>query len=171
MPERFSFGSCPKCSAPLLVAQEFYGSDGNADVWSDVYRLYPPRDLADYRLPPKIRRSHQEAISCHKAKAHTAAAIMCRRTLEVACKDHGVKARTLEKALQSLKDQGIIERQLFDWADALRKAGNLAAHDAAATVSREDAADLLEFTNALLQYLYTFRDRFEAYKQRRSENA
>ena len=33
----------------------------------------------------------------------------------------------------------------------------------------DDARDILEFTNALLEYVFTFRDRFEAFKIRREQ--
>ena len=41
------------------------------------------------------------------------------------------------------KDDGIIEKRLYEWADALRTVGNEAAHDVGADVSRDDARDLL----------------------------
>ena len=53
-------------------------------------------------------------------------------------------------------------------SDALRISGNEAAHDVNVTTSPEDARDILEFTNALLEYVFTFRDKFEEFKKRRS---
>jgi hypothetical protein len=35
------------------------------------------------------------------------------------------------------------------------------------TVSREDAGDLLDLTEAVLEYLYTFKEKFEAFQKRR----
>lgn len=46
--------------------------------------------------------------------------------------------------------------------------GNEAAHDVNVTISAEDARDILEFTNALLEYVFTFRDKFEEFKKRRA---
>jgi hypothetical protein len=66
-----------------------------------------------------------------------------------------------------MRDRGVIETRLFDWAEALRLVGNEAAHDVVAGIHGQDAQDAIEFTNALLGYLYTFRDRFEAFKARR----
>lgn len=166
-PERFTFAKCPKCSSPLLVGQEHYGSQGEREIWSDPYRLYPPRDLVSPRIPGKIRRAHQEAMDCFKAKAFSATAIMCRRTLESACAEHGVKERNLATALQKMKEQGLIESRMLEWAEALRIAGNQAAHGVDESIVFEDARDLLEFTNALLEYLFTFRDKFEEFKKRR----
>jgi hypothetical protein len=69
--------------------------------------------------------------------------------------------------LKELKDQGVIENRLYEWADALRISGNEAAHDVNVTISPDDAKDIIEFTNALLEYVFTFRDKFEAFKKRR----
>jgi len=68
-----------------------------------------------------------------------------------------------------MKKQGIIESRLFEWADTLRISGNEAVHDLAVTVPADDARDILEFTNALLEYMFTFKDKFEQYKKRQKE--
>ena len=69
-----------------------------------------------------------------------------------------------------MKERGIIEPRLFEWADALRIAGNETVHDVTVTVSKEDARDMIEFTNALLEYVFTFQDRFEQFKRRRAKS-
>ena len=50
----------------------------------------------------------------------------------------------------------------------MRVAGNEAAHDVQVQVSPQDANDMLEFTRALLEYVFTFRRRFERFKERRA---
>jgi hypothetical protein len=56
------------------------------------------------------------------------------------------------------------------WANALRVAGNEAAHDVSHNISRIDAQNLLEFTEAILDYIYVFKRKFEAFQQRRESN-
>jgi chloramphenicol 3-O-phosphotransferase len=73
--------------------------------------------------------------------------------------------------LKEMRERGIVEQRLYDWADALRDAGNEAAHDVDVTVSAEDARDLLDFTLALGEYLFTFREKFETFKQRRASRS
>ena len=92
---------------------------------------------------------------------------MCRKTLEAICAEHAIRARNLADVLTEIKEGGLIEGRLCEWADALRIAGNQAAHNVAANVTGEDAHDLLEFTEALLEYVFTLRDRFERFKKRR----
>ena len=54
----------------------------------------------------------------------------------------------------------------YEWADALRISGNEAAHDISVTVSSDDSRDVIEFTKALLEYVFTFRDKFEEFKKK-----
>ena len=92
---------------------------------------------------------------------------MCRKTLEGIAKEHGVTSNNLVGALKEMRDKGIIENRLYEWADALRTSGNEVAHDVDITISAQDAKDILEFTNALLEYVFTFREKFEKWKARR----
>jgi hypothetical protein len=95
---------------------------------------------------------------------------MCRKTLEGICSAHGVKTSgSLAVQLKKLKDNGTIENRLFEWAEALRTTGNEAAHGVELVISAQDAQDTLEFTDALIQYVFTYRDKFEAFKNRRAK--
>ncbi len=156
----YSFLKCPKCSGPFLT-------DDDED-WGP-YCLYPlPDTRINPNLPAPLKAAYEEAASCFKSKAYTATAIMCRKTLEGICVEQGATGRTLVASLKELKDKGIIENRLYEWADALRISGNEAAHDVNVTTSADDAKDIIEFTNALLEYVFTFRDKFEAFKKRRA---
>jgi len=94
---------------------------------------------------------------------------MCRKTLEGICVEHKIKERNLANSLKKMKDQGIIESRLFEWADTLRISGNEAAHDLDVTVASDDARDIMEFTNALLEYVFSFKDKYEQYKKRQEK--
>lgn len=161
LPARYELLKCPICQNPFLI---------DSDQLTDGYLvLYPPPDnRVNPNFPASLKSAYGEAISCFNSKAYTATAIMCRKTLEGICTEHGITGNNLVKNLKELKDKGIIESRLYEWADALRISGNEAAHDVRVTVSYEDAKDVLEFTNALLEYIFTFRDRFEQFKQRRA---
>lgn len=163
---RYSFLKCPRCGQPLLVLQT-----NDSAVWDSPKRIYPSLETgASLEVPSAIRSVYEEARSCFRAKAFTATAIMCRKALEAICEEHKIVARNLALALGEMRDKGIIESRLYEWADTLRITGNEAAHTAKATISAEDARDILEFTHALLEYVFTFRDRFERFKNRRANN-
>jgi hypothetical protein len=161
---RYSLARCPQCSGPLLVSQ-----DEGLEDWEDPKRLYPAGDspVSD-ALPKPLRAAFDEARACFRAKAYTAAAIMCRKALEGICHAHGISERNLKSSIAKLKEKGVIEQRLFEWADALRDSGNEAAHDLNVTVGPQDASDMVEFTHALIEYVFTFQERFESFKQRRA---
>lgn len=164
---RLTLQRCPACESPFLTqqAEEF-------DDWSDPERLYPPAaSRIGSALPKPILASLEEAASCFRAKAFTASAIMCRKTLEGICAAHQVKDGSLASRLRKLKENGVIDARLFEWADELRLSGNEAAHDVHVQVSSLDASEILDFTHALLEYVFTFRERFEVFKKRRESRA
>jgi len=153
LPTTYSFLRCPKCSGPFLTDE---------DDFSGLISLFPQPDTrVNPNLPEPLKAACEEATSCFKSKAYTATAIMCRKTLEGICIEHGATGRTLVASLKELKDKGVIENRLYEWADALRISGNEAAHDVNVTISADDAKDIIEFTNALLEYVFTFRDKFD----------
>ncbi len=162
---KFTFAKCPQCDGPLLLVQEQWG-----DTWDKPSRIFPVReDQVGWSVPKGIRNAFAEAARCLNVKAYTAAAIMCRKTLEGVCEEHKVAGRTLQERIQALKDTGVIEGRLYQWADELRLVGNEAAHDVSVEVSAQDANDTVDFTRAVLEYVYTFRDQFERFKQRRQK--
>jgi hypothetical protein len=161
-----TFARCPACASPFLATQE---EDFGEHQWQAPQRLFPPPEVNSAATFPKpIQQAYSEARACYRAGAYTAAAIMCRKALEAICREHGADERTLAASLKVLRERGVVEQRLFEWADALRDAGNEAAHDVSVTVSAEDASDLLDFTLALGEYLFTFRDKFEQFQKRRS---
>jgi hypothetical protein len=98
-----------------------------------------------------------------------AAVVMVRRTLEGVCANKGVKKMPLFKALEHLKENGLIEGRLLEWAQELRVLGNEGAHFTGHRVSREDAQDALALAEALLDYLYVFNEQFVEFKSRRQK--
>lgn len=169
---RYVLLKCLKCESPILISQNNIGNMADGDIWDRAVRLYPLEDIrVNPNAPKAIRLAYEEAIACFRTRAYTAAAIMCRKTLEGICKAHGVQGLPLVKGLEKMKNEKLIDDRLYQWADALRLAGNEAAHDVKVTVSGDDAKDMLEFTNAILDYLFSFRDKFEHFKQRRIKGA
>jgi len=180
-PTKVSFATCPKCHRPLLVGDEYFGTqysdpanpdDSGHEIWSGPFRLWPAPDRGlHHSVPQSLRDAFAEAQTCFRAGAHTAAAIMCRKTLEGVTKHHRVRARNLSEALKKMKDDDVIDDRLYAWADELRVIGNDAAHGVDFSVSREDAQDTLDFTEAVVDYLFVFQERFEAFKARRARLA
>jgi hypothetical protein len=169
VPIRYLFARCPSCSSPLVAAQENYGDWENDLHFDDPVRVLPARSRVGTAVPGAVAGAFEEASRCFGSQAHTATAIMCRKSLEALVHEHKVVAPNLAEALKKMRDQGLIDTRLFEWADALRLAGNAAAHDVSGAISKEDAKDTIDFTGALIEYVFTFRDRFEDFKKRRAK--
>jgi hypothetical protein len=155
---------CSRCEHAVLVREE----ERWEDMWSAPQIIFQvDSDQVNPDVPARIRSSFREARIAYRAGASTASAMMCRKTLEALCAEHGIKERNLAAALKRANETSLIDGRLTEWADELRIAGNEAAHDVDSEISGEDARDLLEFTEAILEYVFTFRDRFDRFQQRR----
>lgn len=166
---RYVLLRCRRCEEPLLVKQDNIGNMAEGDIWGSPLRLYPLLELrVNPKAPQPIRNALEEAFACYRVRAYTATAIMCRKTIEGICHEHGIKVNNLAKSLKEMRDREIIDERLYDWSNALRLAGNEAAHDVKVEISSEDARDILDFSNAILDYLFSYRDQFEKFKQRRA---
>jgi hypothetical protein len=96
---------------------------------------------------------------------------MCRKALEGVCQEQKAKGRNLMASLKELRDRGVIDTRLYEWSDALRITGNDAAHGVDFIVSREDAEDVLGFTEAIIEYIFLYSDRFNTFMERRRKSS
>lgn len=162
---------CAKCCSAMLIVQEPL-PDGDE---SEPARLYPPTRVSlGPEVPSEINRYLREAVACFElAKGYTATALMCRRVVETVAADLGQKGKydKLALVLKKLFDAGVLDKAIYDWATELRALGNDAAHGDKVKISRADAEDALRFTEALLSYVYTYREQFKQYKIRRAATA
>jgi hypothetical protein len=112
---------------------------------------------AHQAVPAEIASALNEAVLCLSANCPRAAAVMARRTLEAIATDKGggKTKDTLAQKLSNMAATGVLQPALADWAKEVRAVGNSGAHhDPIDTVSNADAAQLIEFLQALIEYLY-----------------
>ena len=167
---RFVLLRCKQCNCPILACQDNVGNMADGDVWGSASVLYPRQDAhTNPSAPGPIQNAFRDAAASFRCGAYTASAIMCRKTLEGVCHCQGATGRTLAESIEELRQDGAIDSRLHEWSTALRMAGNEAAHDVEVTISKEDARDMLDFTNAIIDYLFSFRDKFERFKARRDK--
>lgn len=167
---KYTFCRCPECHLPMLAIQELEYIAGDMD-WGVPKQLYPG-DLFSINpvIPEGLKKALQECIQCYRAGSFSAAVIMCRRTIEGFCSVKGIKENNLDKSIKKLKETGIINDQLFEWANELRIAGNDAAHNINVEFTSMDARDTLDFTIAILDFTYSFKEKFEKFKARKKSN-
>ena len=124
---KYTLLKCPKCNSPILMEQnmEFDNFNYNSFSFSMPRQVYP---LLNFHLNPEIPAELQEAllesIKCFRTNAYTATVIMCRRAIEGLCQLQGVSENNLQKAIQKLKENNIINDQTFEWANEVRIISN-----------------------------------------------
>lgn len=165
---QYSMIKCPKCCQPVLIKSELI-LIGNQIEWGQAVKIFPVDEFhVNPIIPEKIRNALLESIKCYKGNSYTATVIMCRRTLEGFCIVKGIEEKNLAKSIFKLKEKGIINDQLFEWADQLRVSGNEAAHNIDNVFTATDAKDILDFTIAILDFTYSFKDKFDKFKKRKA---
>ena len=166
--DHYSVAVCRRCNGPFLVRESLFGVPGEFETVTDEAVLYPAAAGPKIDgLPDSIGRAVTQAHRSFATASYDACAVMCRRALEALCKDLSAKGRDLARRLADLEAQGRIDSRLLGWAHGVRLVGNEAAHDVDAEVTAEDARDILEFTEALLMYVFTLDSKFRAFEARR----
>jgi hypothetical protein len=161
---------CPVCNNALLGYSELIQVGPDRHEWSTLDRLWPKQERdVNWDIPEIARNSLIEARICYKAKAYSACAVMSGRTLEGVCKHHSAKSRNLATGLKELKQKGIIDDRLFKWGEELRKHRNIGAHASDEKISKEDAKDLLDFVNAICEYVFVLTGKFNKFMKRKSK--
>ena len=168
--DTYSVALCRRCNGPFLIKESLHGVPGEFETVTSEFVLYPiTARLPLDNVPEPVKRAYDQALRCFTSASHEASALMCRRCLEALSKSLGATGRTLEAKLDSLAQKGLIDKRLSEWAHGVRAIGNEAAHDTDTVISIEDARDSLDFTEALLMYVFVLNVRFAAFCERRKQ--
>jgi len=142
-------------------------------------------DLYDYKVlpwplrletfpknwPDEVGRYWLQAKRSLKDENWDAATLMARSALQVALRGQKAKGATLKKEIEDLASKGILPPIMKEWSDEVRELGNESAHPAPGqpAANPEDARDIIEFLDYLLEYLYTLPHQIEQYRKRRKD--
>lgn len=141
--ETWWIGVCNACTEPVLVLNR------GEKVFPSPLPTPTEKDI-----PESMRSDLNEAKICLSNNAYRAAAVMARRTIQVAAVEKGATGDKLVAQISELQRTGKITADLKEWADAVRWIGNDAAHPEGAQVTREDAEDVLHLAEQFLHVLY-----------------
>lgn len=137
----------------------------------DRNSIQPPE-----HVPDEVGRAFEEGASCLSIGCYNAAAAMFRLSLDLATKsllssdEENLPARTrrdLGLRLQWLFQENRLPKALEDLSSCIKHHGNDGVHDGCLT--KEDATDLLDFSEVLLERLYTEPERIRIAMQRRDQ--
>lgn len=136
----------------------------------DASSISPPD-----HLPKEIQAVFAEGTTCIAVGCYNAAGAMFRLCIDIATKsllpatdDNGLNSkirRSLGLRLPWMFDQGILPAAIKELSACIKEDGNDGAHDG--SLKKDDAEDLLDFTFALLERMYTEPERLRLAKERR----
>ncbi|MCW5560066.1 MAG: DUF4145 domain-containing protein [Verrucomicrobiae bacterium] len=145
-------GLCPACGDPVMVG----GRNDNQALPQVVEVIFPTPQPppTNPMIPDRVRKDLVEAKICIASNCFTAAAILARRSLERACLLKGASDGSLVQMIRQLASDGVITRDLAEWATEVRVIGNTAAHPRDEEFSSGDAEDCVELTEQFLKVLF-----------------
>jgi hypothetical protein len=86
--------------------------------------------------------------------------------LEAICKNQCAEGKTLEKKLNYLSDKNVIPVRVADMAKCLRDLRNIGAHADSGEIDQSYVPFLIEFCEAILDYIYRVPARINMIQKR-----
>jgi hypothetical protein len=163
---------CPVCKESLLGCQELIQVGPDRDEWVTGNRLWPKPAISNrLLLPTNVGDSLEEAEKCYNARAYSACAVMCGRSLEAVWQNYETKSKTIAGGLRELRERKIIDDRLYEWGEVLRQQRNFGAHATGENITKEDVRDVLDFANAICEYVIVLSEKFERFKKRQEKKS
>ena len=143
--------------------------DGRVEYWepiSPVGREYPD-------LPPEVASPADEAYRSYSIGAYRATVLLARAVIEAAAKSKGITSGTLAAKIEKLAEERHVRKDVADSAHEARMIGNEVAHGdfATAQLTAEDALDVLEIMDDVLDEVYAVATRLQRRRERRAAQA
>ncbi|KAB2337641.1 DUF4145 domain-containing protein [Cytobacillus depressus] len=145
---------CPKCNLPTFI-----------NKINDNLQTPQPRLGKDIPfLPKEIKEIYNEARNCISVHAYNSAALSCRKLLMNVAFSKGAKAgEKFAVYVDFLDNNHFIPPGGKGWVDHIRKKGNEATHEIP-NLKREDALELLDFTEMLLRNVFEMPGKMAKYQ-------
>jgi hypothetical protein len=157
-----------KCGNCASFVQVFWSAskerhDFRAQPWSLTFDKAPdhyPADVARYWLQAK-----KSLVACN----YDAAVVMARSAVQLALRAHEAKGANLLEAIDDLARKGLVPPVLQDWSHNVRELGEEAAHPrtAQSPSAAQDAAEVVNFSDFMFEYLYLFPKRIDDFRGRK----
>lgn len=161
--------TCSHCSEVVVISaftaedeigKRFYNNDWKINLNSSecvfhIYDHYPKGNTheAPANVPDRIGNIFIEAQENFARGKYDTCILLCGKVLDLATKEMD-SAWKLERRLKTLADEGKITSDMANWAEEIRLDRNDAAH-ADEEFDEADASEIVGFTEAFLNYVYT----------------
>jgi len=144
---------CPTCNRPTYLNEHT----------NEQYPGPPYGNEISY-LPEDIEQLYKEAKGCIKINAYTSSVLSCRKLLMNVSVSKGAESgKSFASYVTFLVEKNFVPPESEDWVDHIRKKGNEATHEIP-SISKDDAVELLDFTEMLLRFVYEMPGRMSKYK-------
>jgi hypothetical protein len=126
-----------------------------------ISQTWPQSMIVDDSVPERAREYLSQAISSITAPA--GAVMLAASAIDAMLKDKGYKDGTLYSRIEKASKNHLITTEMAAWAHDIRLDANDQRHsdESAILPSKLDATKVIEFTNALAQFLYVLPARVE----------
>jgi hypothetical protein len=107
-------------------------------------------------IPQQVRDLYDEARRTTATGSYTAAVLCCRKLLmHIAVSKGAQPGDTFISYVEYLADHNYVPPDAKGWVDHIRRKGNEANHEIA-IMGKDDAVDLIRFSEMLLKLVYEF---------------
>lgn len=158
---------CDGCGEPILAIYKWNNTyavsefdTGTPQLGMEPIKVYPEivPDLHP-SIPKGVGADYRESLTCFAVGAWKATAVLSRRALQNSVVEKGANAsQPLHAQIDELEEKHIITKDIKDWAHQIRHLGNDGAHPydkgSLTKVTRDDADEILKFTESYLKYVY-----------------
>ncbi len=153
---------CRTCGGVVLAVSPINQSHEITHIWP------VPQTVAD-EVPARARDFLSQAISSLHAPA--GAVMLTASAVDAMLKDKGYKEGNLKTRIDSAAEDHIITDEMAAWAHDIRLDANDQRHadEGAFLPSAADAEKVIEFANALVQFLYVLPARVERGRKQKKE--
>jgi len=165
---------CGNCKGYVMVlwsaSEHGYGRgvhDYDVLPWPLKIEKYPEH------WPEAIGRYWLQAKRNIRDENWDAAAVMARSALQIALRDYDAKGKNLKQEIDDLASKGVLPPIMKEWSDQVRDLGNDSAHPdpGQGPTNPQDARNIVQFLDFLLEYLYTLPHRIKKYRKRVEKEA
>ncbi len=133
---------CPHCEQPTYFSNK------------QIPGVAPGVEVSN--LPNDIQALYKESRNCVAAGSYTAAVLTCRKLLmNIAVSQKAKPGQSFISYVEHLANSGFVPPNGRGWVDHIRSKGNEANHEIA-LMNKEDAEELISFSEMLLKFIYEF---------------
>lgn len=135
---------CPHCTNPTYIIGQR----------AQIPQPIPGNEVKN--VPKLVSSLYNEARRCISAMAYTSSVLTCRKLLmNIAVSEGAAESKNFFFYVEYLAENGFVPPRGKVWVDHIRKKGNEATHEIA-LMTREDAEELVLFSEMLLKFIYEF---------------